>query len=660
MAGILSGKHAGFLSEEIISEDMNIEAVDGDLLAEELEQAQEQLFAEQEKFNIAIEAECETEETKQEIMEALESDINDVVYAKLLVNKLSKNNTLFYGDSKPLTSGLESDRNSNAKTILTAGLEDAKGMLGSIKEFIAKVWQKIKDAFAWVWKKMKDFWAWLTGASKKAEEKKEETVVAAAGVNAATAKSKEIIAIAQTSSYVDPEYIKRSDEAVKRYKARKEKLKDIKENPSKYDYKDTVVSSGKFKGQKLGDLSFKELQEIMEGKDQAIIEAVNDIMTEEIIIEEVAKTTGLSEEKVASYISPAMMKNMKVFAFEPKLADKILEIINENIALKIKKSEFKHDMDSKLMQIAFVQTSTYGATAGNGFAIKELKPNSMFSDFQKWIDGNKNSLTSKVEEYMLGKDSFVSDSNVGRSNALMSFLLKAFVFREDRGIPSMETVLANYALSMKATINDFTNIVNNLDGIMNRHYEKDKGKLDTINILGPGRTDSLNLFLPVEYNSSTNTGRYFTVLGDYEIKFTDNKISDALEFTKQDLERFAGLDIGSDVSKTKSEKITNLGKANMIRTQESVEHMLKIIETSLNNTRSNSDKYKDDSDWKKMQSNLIKIAGRASLLNVKGPRDLMVYTTAMGMTVISMLDIPGAIAQASKEFDSSKFKFDKK
>ena len=96
MAGFLNGKYAGFLSEEIFSEDVNIEAVDGDLLAEELEQAQEELFIEQEKFNTAIEAECETQETVAEIEAALESGTNDVVYAKLLVNKLIKYNSVFY------------------------------------------------------------------------------------------------------------------------------------------------------------------------------------------------------------------------------------------------------------------------------------------------------------------------------------------------------------------------------------------------------------------------------------------------------------------------------------------------------------------------------------------------------------------------------------
>ncbi len=643
MAGILRGKHAGFLSEEIFSEDMNIEAVDGDLLAEELEQAQEQLFAEQEKFNIAIEAECETEETKQEIMEALESDINDVVYAKLLVNKLSKNNTLFYGDSKPLTSGLESDRNSDAKTILTAGLEDAKGMVNAIKEFIAKVWQKIKDAFAWIWKKMKDFWNWLIGANQKADETTNKSIVAVAALEAIVNKAGDI---------------KKATEDIKANKYKPEKKS-----------KPLIIKQGKFKGKDYFSLSADEVDEFMneniqypfreesaknstqEGEMENL--GVVDAVVVNIIVEEVAKSINTTEEQVMKALPVGSMKNMIVFAYNPKNTDRILKIINDNISEKIKKAEWKEDIDSTLLNIAFIQTAVYGATPVNGMAINKLRPVNLFADFREWLDANKKTIDEKINGYVLGKESFTGPDNVGRSNALMTALLKNFVYRDAKsGITPIEDICNQYTLSLKYSVENIINISNNLRNIL-KNFDSGNENLETINVLGFGKADQLNLFLPLEYNAKTNTGTFFTAVGSYDVNFYNNKISDTLEFEKTDLERYAGMNfIGSDVSKTKGSFIYTLGKANMVKVEESINHMIKFMDDVLKDTSSSNidtNGFSAMSDYKKIQSNLVTMANRASLLSIKSIRDLCYTYSVYGTKINNLLDIPGAIAQAAKE-----------
>lgn len=42
----------------------------------------------------------------------------------------------------------------------------------------------------------------------------------------------------------------------------------------------------------------------------------------------------------------------------------------------------KEDIDSTLLNIAFMQTAIYGATSENGMAINKLRPVSLFADFR--------------------------------------------------------------------------------------------------------------------------------------------------------------------------------------------------------------------------------------------------------------------------------------
>ena len=642
MSGILSGKHAGFLSEEIFTEDVNIEAVDGDLLAEELEKAQEDLFIEQEKFNTAIEAECETNETVDEIEAALESGSTDVVHAKLLVNKLIKNNSIFYGNSKPLVSALESDRGSDARSILQAGLEDGKGMVNAIKEFIAKVWQKIKDAFAWVWKKMKDFWAWLTGASKKVEEKKEETVVAASAVNAATKRAndiKDIIAISQTSSYIDPDYIRKSEEAVKRYRERKAKIKDLKENPRNYG--DTVVTSGKFKGKKMSELSFKELQEIMEGKDEAIIEAVSDIMVEEIIVEEVAKETGLTEEKVTSYISPEMMKHMKVFAFDPSLAARISIIVKKN---------FDTDAEKITKDMTLPTVLSLGATDGfiSGFEYSLANPFAAYKSY--------NSHGAKIETIKASISKRLSNTykqNMNLTDNLFDFMSSN----------NMSDWVESISLSASNAIDLINNLANSLDA----------NEFKTM--LARGGVDSAKPIYVKTFAAVTPisvSGRAITYINAFEkgtIQLEDVALVSSSRLSEKFIKAIAATPIGKDMGRGSNKVPYGYRGGDITSVQDRLEHLVKFSEEALARVQKSSEAYldekgsgqlKNNADWKRMQLSFIKLVSNVSFYNPVA----IINAGKSGITalesVVNTLDLKGAIAQATKEFDSSKFKFDKK
>lgn len=642
MAGFLNSKYAGFLSEEIFSEDVNIEAVDGDLLAEELEQAQEELFIEQEKFNTATEAECETTETVAEIEAALENGINDVVYAKLLVNKLIKHNTVFYGTSKQLSSGLESEKGSDAKSILQAGLEDGKGMIDAIKEFIAKVWQKIKDAFAYIWKKMKDFWAWLTGASKKAEEKKEEAVAAASAVDAATRRAndiKDIIAISQTSSYVDPEYIKRSEEAIKRYRERKAKLKDIKENPRNYG--DTVVSSGKFKGKKMSELNFKELQEIMEGKDEAIIEAVGDIMVEEVIIEEVVKQTGLSEEKVTNYISPEMMKHMKVFAFDPSLAARISIIVKKN---------FDTDAEKITKDMTLPTVLSLGATDGfiGGFEYSLANPFAAYKSY--------NSHGAKIETIKASISKRLSNTykqNMNLTDNLFDFMSSN----------NMSDWVESISLSASNAIDLINNLANSLDA----------NEFKTI--LARGGVDSAKPIYVKTFAAVTPisvSGRAVTYINAFEkgtIQLEDVALVSSSRLSEKFIKAIAATPIGKDMGRGSNKVPYGYRGGDITSVQDRLEHLVKFSEEALARVQKSSEEYldekgsgqlKNNADWKRMQLSFIKLVSNVSFYNPVA----IINAGKSGITalesVVNTLDLKGAIAQATKEFDSSKFKFDKK
>lgn len=642
MAGFLNSKYAGFLSEEIFTEDVNIEAVDGDLLAEELEQAQEELFIEQEKFNTAIEAECETTETVAEIEAALESGTNDVVYAKLLVNKLIKYNSVFYGTSKPLSSGLESNKGSDARSILQAGLEDGKGMIDAIKEFIAKVWSKIKDAFAWVWKKMKDFWVWLTGASKKAEEKKEEAVAAASAVDAATRRAddiKDIIAISQTSSYVEPEYIKRSEEAIRRYRERKAKLKDIKENPTNPG--DTIVSSGKFKGKKLSELSFKELQEIMEGKDEAIIEAVGDIMVEEIIVEEVVKQTGLSEEKVTSYISPAMMKGMKVFAFDPSLAARISIIVKKNL-----------DADAEKITKDMTLPIVLSLGASDGFISNfEYSLSDPFAAYKSYSSHGAKIETIKTTISKRLSATFKQNSNL--TDSLFDFMLS--------------NNMSDWVESISLSSSNAVDLINNLSNSLELNGFK--------TILANGgiekaKSTYLKTFAAVTPISVS--GRAVTYINAFEkgtIQLEDVALISSSRLSEKFIKAIASTPIGKDMGRGREKVPYGYRGGDITSVQARLEHLVKFSEEALARVQKSSESYldgqgsgqlKNNADWKKMQLSFIKLVSNVSFYNPVA----IINAGKSGITalesVVNTLDLKGAITQATKEFDSSKFKFDKK
>ena len=336
-----------------------------------------------------------------------------------------------------------------------------------------------------------------------------------------------------------------------------------------------------------------------------------------------------------------------------KNADRILKIINDNISEKIKKAEWKEDIDSTLLNIAFMQTAIYGTISGNGMAINKLRPVNLFADFREWLDANKKTIDDKINGYVLGKESFTGPDNVGRSNALMSALLKNFVYRDAKsGITPIEDICAHYTLSLKYATENIINISNNLRNIL-KNFDSGQENLETINVLGYGKADQLNLFLPLSYNSKANIGTFFTAVGGYEVNFYNNKISDTLEFTKTDLERYAGMNfIGSDVSKTKGSYISNIGKANMLKVEESINHMIKFMDDVLKDTSSSNidtNGFSTMSDYKKIQSNLVTMANRAGLLSIKSIRDLCYTYSVYGTKINNLLDIPGAIAQAAKE-----------
>ena len=254
---------------------------------------------------------------------------------------------------------------------------------------------------------------------------------------------------------------------------------------------------------------------------------------------------------------------------------------------------------------------------------------------------------------MLGKESFTGPDNVGRSNALMTTLLKNFVYRDVKsGITPIEDICNHYTLSLKYATENIINISNNLRNIL-KNFDSEQKNLETINVLGHGKADQLNLFLPLDYNSKANIGNFFTAADNYEVRFYNNKISDTLEFTKADLERHAGMNfVGSDVSKTKGYYISNIGKANMLKVEESINHMIKFMDDVLKDTSSSNvdvNSFSTMSDYKKIQSNLVSMASKAKLLSIKSIRDLCYTYSTYGTKINNMLDIPGAIAQAAKE-----------
>lgn len=634
----------GFENEEVISCDTQDE-IDVEQLSADLEAQQAVILEESNNLNAAIESAEELENTISEIEVAMESDI-DLVSAQLLINSLHKHSNVLYG-KKLKSAGLQSN---NPKSVLQAGLEDAKGMLNGVKEFIAKVWQKIKDAFAWVWKKMKDFWIWLTSAGKKTDEKTDEAIASVAAVNAAVDKADDIKkATEDVKAKRDP------DEMLKAFRKRQNLTKAMNAGKLDTDPKSDnflKVKDGKFKGKDIGSLSKAEFNEWM-SESKANEEIVIDVVVEDIIVTEVAKKTGADEEEIFKALPVGSMKNMAVFAYNPKNTDRIIKIINDNISEKIKKAEWKEDIDATLLNIAFMQTAIFGATSGNGMAINKLRPVNLFSDFREWLDENKKTIDNKINGYVLGKDSFASPDNVGRSNALMTSLLKNFVYRDVKsGITPIEDICAHYTMSLKQSTENIINISNNLRNILT-NFDSGNENLETINVLGFGKADQLNLFLPLDYNSKTNTGTFFTAVGSYEVNFYNNKISDTLEFTKTDLERFGGMNfIGSDVSKTKGSYISNIGKANMLRVEESINHMIKFMDDALKETSSSNidpNGFSTMTNYKKIQSNLVTMANRSSLLSIKSIRDLCYTYSVYGTKINNLLDIPGAIAQAAKE-----------
>lgn len=129
----------GFESEDVISADAPID-VDIEQLSADLENAQVTILEESNKYNSALEAMDELDNTIVEIESAMESDV-DLVTAQLLVNSLNKHSNVLYG--KDLQSaGLQSD---SPGDVLETGLTDAKTMLLELKDFAGKVFDKINE-----------------------------------------------------------------------------------------------------------------------------------------------------------------------------------------------------------------------------------------------------------------------------------------------------------------------------------------------------------------------------------------------------------------------------------------------------------------------------------------------------------------------------------
>lgn len=129
----------GFENEDVISADAPID-VDIEQLSADLENAQATILEESNKYNSALEAMDELENTIGDIEVAMESDV-DLVTAQLLVNSLNKHSNTLYG--KDLQSaGLQSETPS---CVLDTGLTDAKVMLLELKDFAGKVFDKINE-----------------------------------------------------------------------------------------------------------------------------------------------------------------------------------------------------------------------------------------------------------------------------------------------------------------------------------------------------------------------------------------------------------------------------------------------------------------------------------------------------------------------------------
>ena len=101
-----------------------------------------------------------------------------------------------------------------------------------------------------------------------------------------------------------------------------------------------------------------------------------------------------------------------------------------------------------------------------------------------------------------------------------------------------------------------------------------------------------------------------------------------------------------------------------IATVDSIEKTLdklnKTIDSSLKQVEAVDSEVKKNPDWRSLSTQLMKFVSHSSYYKpglLAEPLKSQIDTRYM---LYSLLDIPGAIAQASKEFDSSKFKFDKK
>jgi hypothetical protein len=126
---------------------------------------------------------------------------------------------------------------------------------------------------------------------------------------------------------------------------------------------------------------------------------------------------------------------------------------------------------------------------------------------------------------------------------------------------------------------------------------------------------------------------------------------------------------GAVIGKYRKEKMFDGIWKNLEAIEGKIVNLVDIADRAVKNTEKTGEKYIDgngsgqyrnDKDWSRVQRNLINLVGNINLFN---PALIMKSARAGNDALsvfISTMDIPGAIAQATKEFDSSKFKFDKK
>lgn len=598
----------GFESEDVISADAPID-VDIEQLSADLENAQATILEESNKYNSALEAMDELENTIGDIEVAMESDV-DLVTAQLLVNSLNKHSNVLYG--KDLQSaGLQSD---SPRNILEAGLLDGKGMVNAVKEFIAKVWQKIKNAFSYVWNKMKDFWAWLTGSNKKVEEKLEETIVAAATVQAAENVKEDI-----KKAEEDIKANRNASDYAKRYMKRKETIKKFKEDEQFKKDNDikTPITGGKFSGKNVEDLNLDELIEFMEEKNntQAQIAIIDDVI-DAIIIEETSKTLGnLPEEKEIKIIEAAKMITSKgktiMFAYDPKFSKRIVEIINKNIETN------KDALVNTILKVLFLSVTKSGIKSGFAYS-----PISVFEDYAKYKETTNDFHTSSYD--------IKQDISVWTDVSIANML--------EEGLKTDNIV--GSAVTIKSAVDCSINAINNLNNILNSHWKKD----DTKEIENKINTGPLAfVFSAPTINGNKLSASYFNVFEKGIMEF-DNVNTAGIARFKMDndiLKSITKINLSSLAKRKSFPGLENL--------QQNLTHLVKFADDALHTTEKNVVANADDKNWRKVQGNLIKLINNVSFFNPVIIINTAKENNAMLMEVLNAIDIKGAISQAMKE-----------